>query len=165
MTDDSRALSAQETNVGAPHGAIRARQGEDDAAAVLYGTCAVEPMEEKPFTFKAFITSMLDALLPVPDGGRWHVMEDAHFPADDPDQELTAYMEMEPQPAAFSGIEGSPRIRITSITKANQILAACSRPSSASETEVLQGNAESPESSDLDATGAITRPTPTTSEE
>lgn len=26
--DDSRALSAQETNVGAPDGAIRARQGE-----------------------------------------------------------------------------------------------------------------------------------------
>lgn len=35
MTDDSRALSAQETNVGAPHGAKRARQGEDDAAAVM----------------------------------------------------------------------------------------------------------------------------------
>ena len=27
--------SAQETNVGAPHGAIRARQGEADAAAVM----------------------------------------------------------------------------------------------------------------------------------
>lgn len=34
-SDDSRALSAQGTNVGAPDGAIRARQGEDDAAAVM----------------------------------------------------------------------------------------------------------------------------------
>lgn len=31
MTDES----AQGTNAGAPHGAIRARQGEDDAAAVM----------------------------------------------------------------------------------------------------------------------------------
>lgn len=39
--DDSRALSAQETNVGAPHGAIRARQGEGVAGVSVPDSGAV----------------------------------------------------------------------------------------------------------------------------
>lgn len=122
-------MSAEQTTDGAVEdierrlAAAMASKFDELTSSVFYGTSATPAVEDKPLTMKDIARDILSAMLPVPDGGQWQIVE--HFPDDKPDESPTAYFEIAPQPSLIPGvIDGTPRTRITTIERAWQIIGA-----------------------------------------
>lgn len=128
------------TNVGAPHGAIRARQGEDDAAAVMTTGGGVE----------------LTALVP---GSLYRLYTKNTYLRDG---QMGEFVKKGKRHCQLHGDYIGPEFQFIKVKESGKrssrfALAPESIVRAVPVTAPLQGNAESPSSSDLNATGAITR--------